>query len=267
MIALFTDFGTRDAYVAQLKGAILSIHPTAQLVDLTHEVGVYDIRAAAYLLDAAARYFPAGTIFVAVVDPGVGTARRPLLLATQADKWYVGPDNGLFTRVIEREQLKAAYVLTQSAYFRRQVSTTFHGRDLFGPVAAHLARGIEPAQFGPRLESVVQLPYTQPQREGETITGAVIHLDHFGNIVTNIPSTMLTDFVLGQEVVCTLAAHIQVLSFVETYGAGPPDHLVCLINSNGEFEIALPRGAASVHLGVKVGDRVVLRQADSPAGA
>jgi S-adenosylmethionine hydrolase len=267
IIALFTDFGTRDAYVAQLKGAILSLQPTVQLIDLTHEVDAFDIRAAAYLLDASARYFPPGTIFVAVVDPGVGTARRPLLLATQAEKLYVGPDNGLFTRVVQREGLKAAYMLTQSAYFRRQVSATFHGRDIFGPVAAHLARGVEPAQFGPRLEDLVQLPYTPPQRVGETITGEILHLDHFGNIATNIPAEMCTDFVPGQTVACTLAGHTRIMLFVETYGAGPQDHLVCLINSNGEFEIALPCGAASAHLGVKVGEMVRLRPAEAPGSA
>ena len=261
IIALFTDFGTHDAYVAQLKGAILSLHPTVQLIDLTHEVGVFDVRTAAYLLDAAARYFPAGTIFVAVVDPGVGTARRPLLLATQADKCYVGPDNGLFTRVLARERLKAAYVLTQSAYFLPQVSATFHGRDIFGPVAAHLARGVEPAQFGPQIEDIVQLPYTQPQRLGETISGEILHLDHFGNIATNIPAALCTDCVPGQMVTCTVADHTQVMPFVETYGAGPQDHLVCLINSNGEFEIALPYGAAAAQLGVKVGERVVVTPA------
>lgn len=260
MIALFTDFGTHDAYVAQLKGAILSIHPTVQLVDLTHEVRAFDVRAAAYLLDAAARYFPAGTIFVAVVDPGVGTTRLPLLLVTRADKFYLGPDNGLFTWVIAREQIKEAYVLTQSAYFLPQVSATFHGRDIFGPVAAHLARGVEPAQFGPRCESVVQLPYAQPQRQGETITGEVLHLDHFGNIITNIPSALLTDFAHGQRITCTIAAHTESLPFVPTYGAGPPGQLVCLINSNGAFEVALPGGAASSRLDVKAGDRVLLQR-------
>lgn len=256
IIALFTDFGTRDAYVAQLKGAILSLHPTVQLIDLTHQADAFDVRAAAYVLDAAARYFSAGTIFVAVVDPGVGTRRRPLLLATHADKCYVGPDNGLFTRVVQREGLKAAYELTQSAYFLPQVSATFHGRDIFGPVAAHLAWGVAPAQFGRRIEDMVQLPYTEPQRVGETITGEILHLDHFGNIATNIPAALCTDFVPGQMVVCTVADHTRVISFVETYGAGPQDQLVCLINSNDEFEIALPCGAASVQLGVKVGERV-----------
>jgi S-adenosyl-L-methionine hydrolase (adenosine-forming) len=258
VIALFTDFGTRDAYVAQLKGAILSIHPTAQLLDLTHEVGAFDVRAAAYLLDASARYFPARTIFVAVVDPGVGTARRPVLLVTQAEKYYVGPDNGLFTRVIEREGFQAAYMLTQSAYFLSQVSATFHGRDLFGPVAAHLAHGVEPARLGPPLAELVRLPYARPQRMGETIVGEVSHVDHYGNIATNIPSEMLTHLVPGQCLTLTLAESTHVLPFVETYEAGLPEQLVCLINSNDACEIALPHGNAGARLAVQVGDRVVL---------
>ena len=259
VIALFTDFGTRDAYVAQLKGAILSIHPTAQLVDLTHEVDAFDVRAAAYLLDASVRYFPARTIFVAVIDPGVGTARRPVLLVTQAEKFYVGPDNGLFTRVIEREGFQAAYMLTQAAYFLPQVSATFHGRDLFGPVAAHLARGVEPAQFGPHLTALVQLPYSRPQRMGETVVGEVIYLDHYGNIATNIPSEMLTHLVPGQWLTLTLAECTHVLPFVATYEAGAQDQPVCLINSNDACEIALPHGNAAVRLAVQVGDRVVLK--------
>jgi S-adenosylmethionine hydrolase len=259
VIALFTDFGTRDAYVAQLKGAILSIHPTAQLVDLSHEVDAFNVRAAAYLLDAAARYFPVRTIFVAVIDPGVGTARRPVLLVTQAEKYYVGPDNGLFTRVIEREGFQAAYMLTHSAYFLPQVSATFHGRDLFGPVAAHLERGIDPAQFGPYLEELVRLPYARPQRLEETVVGEVIHVDRYGNIVTNIPSEMLGHLVPGQWLTLTLAERTHVLPFVETYGAGPQGQPVCLINSNDACEIALPHGNAAVGLAVQVGDRVVLK--------
>jgi S-adenosyl-L-methionine hydrolase (adenosine-forming) len=259
VIALFTDFGTRDAYVAQLKGAILSIHPTAHLVDLTHEVSAFDVRAAAYLLDVSARYFPARTIFVAVVDPGVGTVRRPVLLVTQAEKYYVGPDNGLFTWVIEREGLQAAYMLTQSAYFLPQVSATFHGRDLFGPVAAHLARGVEPARFGPRLAELVRLPYARPQRMGETIVGEVIHVDRYGNIATNIPSEMLLHLVPGQWLTVTLAERPHVLPFVETYEAGPQEQPVCLINSNDAYEIALPHGNAAACLAVQVGDRVVLK--------
>jgi hypothetical protein len=222
-------------------------------------VDAFDVRAAAYLLDAAARYFPARTIVVAVVDPGVGTARRPVLLVTQAEKYYVGPDNGLFTRVIEREGLQAAYMLTQSAYFLPQVSATFHGRDLFAPVAAHLARGIEPAQFGPRLTELVRLPYTGLQRVGETIVGEVVHVDHYGNIATNIPSEMLGHLAPGQWLTLTLAERTHVLPFVKTYEAGPQDQPVCLINSNDACEIALPHGNAAAGLTVQVGDRVVLK--------
>ncbi len=150
-------------------------------------------------------------------------------------------------------------MLTQSAYFLPRVSATFHGRDIFGPVAAHLAQGVEPAYFGPRLMEIVRLPYTRPQRVGETIIGEVIHLDHYGNIATNIPSEMLTDLVPGQGLVLTLADHTEGMLCVKTYGAEPQDQLICLINSNGEFEIALPRGNASARLGVRVGETVVLR--------
>ena len=191
VIAMFTDFGTRDAYVAQLKGAILSIHPTVSLVDLNHDVPAFDVRAAAYLLEASAHYFPAGTIFVAVVDPGVGTTRHPLLIVTKAGKYYLGPDNGLFTWVLEREGLQAAYVLTHTHYFRSQVSATFHGRDIFGPVAAHLARGVAPEQVGVPIQELVRLSSIWPARMGETILGEVIYLDHYGNIATNIPAAML----------------------------------------------------------------------------
>jgi S-adenosylmethionine hydrolase len=222
-------------------------------------VDAFDVRAAAYLLDAAARYFPAHTIFVAVIDPGVGTARRPVLLVTQAEKYYVGPDNGLFTRVIEREGFQAAYMLMQSAYFLPQVSATFHGRDLFGPVAAHLARGIEPAQFGPQLTELVQFPYARPQRMGETVVGEIVHVDHYGNIATNIPAEMLGHLVSGQWLTLTLAERAHVLPFVKTYGAGPHDQPVCLINSNDACEIALPHGNAAAGLAVQVGDRVVLK--------
>jgi hypothetical protein len=183
-----------------------------------------------------------------------------VLLTTRAEKCYVGPDNGLFTRIIEREGLQAAYMLTQSAYFRPQVSATFHGRDLFGPVAAHLARGIEPAQFGPRLAELELLQYARPQRLGQTIIGEVMHLDHYGNVATNIPAGMLTDLMPGQWFTLTLAERTYSLPFVETYGTGPQEQLVCLINSNDACEIALPHGSAAARLAVQVGDRVVLTQ-------
>jgi hypothetical protein len=260
IIALFTDFGTRDAYVAQMKGAILGIAPQIPIIDLNHEVGQFDLHEAAYVLDSSARYFPAATIFVAVVDPGVGTARRPLLVITRAQHFYVGPDNGIFTHVLEREGLQAAYVLQQSTYFLNCVSATFHGRDIFGPVAAHLACGIAPAHFGPATTEIIRLPVHPPQVREHTIDGEIVHLDRFGNVVTNITLNMLAGLTPGDDVSCVLNAQLHRLPFCTTYGTGAPGQLLCLINSNGEFEIALPQGSAAAHIGAVVGQRLVLRR-------
>lgn len=258
VIALCTDFGTRDAYVAQLKGAILSIHPTATLVDLAHEVPAFDVRAAATLFEAAAHYFPAGTIFVAVVDPGVGTARHPLLLVTQAGKYYLGPDNGLFTEVITCEGFQAAYILTETRYFLPQVSATFHGRDIFGPVAAHLARGTPPEAFGPALSTLVQVPMRPAQRVGDTVIGDVRGVDRYGNIATNIPAALLTELGVQVSVTVTLGEQMRVVPLVRTYGEGAAGQLLGLIDSSGMFELALPGDSAAARLAVLVGMQVVL---------
>lgn len=258
VIALCTDFGTRDAYVAQLKGAILQIHPSATLVDLTHEVPAFDIRAAATLLEASAHYFPAGTIFVAVVDPGVGTARHPLVLVTRAGKYYLGPDNGLFTEVVACEGVQAAYILTQSRYFLPQVSATFHGRDIFGPVAAHLARGTPPEAFGPPLTTLVHYPQSPPHRLGNTLVGEVRAVDRYGNIATNIPAALLAELGVVSRLTVTLGEYTHGLSVVTTYGEGAAGQLLGLLNSNGMFEVALPGASAAARLAVQVGTRVLL---------
>jgi S-adenosylmethionine hydrolase len=259
MIALFTDFGRRDAYVAQMKGAILTINPHVRLIDLNHEVGQFDIHGAAYILATSARFFPAGTIFVAVVDPGVGSSRRPLALQTRADKWYVGPDNGLFSRVIEHEGMRQAHALESAAYFRApQVSATFHGRDIFAPVAAHLALGVLPEQLGPRVTDVITWPRSQPQVTADKVVGEVEHIDHFGNVITNIGATLLGHLQLGQHVACTIAGRVYTLPFVQTYADGVPDQLIGLINSDDAFELAMARGSAADRLRVRVGDRLRL---------
>jgi hypothetical protein len=259
MIALFTDFGTQDGYVAQVKGVILSMNPHATLIDLSHDVGQFDVPQAAYLLEKATRYFPAGTIVVAVVDPGVGSARHPLLVCTQASKCYVGPDNGLFTWVLEREGLREAYLLEQEAYFRTsRVSATFHGRDIFAPVAAHLSLGIAPACFGQRLTEVVTLPRIQARLEGQTIEGIVLHIDHFGNILTNIPAALLDGVRPGQDITMALSGITRTVPFWRTYADGEPHTLMCLINSNEEFEVACAQGRAIEQVRTRVGERVVI---------
>lgn len=259
MIALFTDFGTRDAYVAQMKGVILSINPQVRLIDLTHDVAPFHIRQAAYLLEQSARYFPAGTIFVAVVDPGVGTMRRPVLIRTRVGKYYVGPDNGLFTHVAERQTLAEAYVLDNTAFFRcPEVSATFHGRDIFAPVAAHLSLGVQPGCFGMGLSDVVLLPETTPRMVGETIQGEIVHVDGFGNVVTNIDSGWLLDIHPGQQVKVTLAGEVLTVPFCKTYSEMPSDTLIGLINSDARFELAVSQGKASNRLPVRAGDPLVL---------
>ncbi len=258
-ILLFTDFGTRDAYVAQLKGAILSINPRVALIDLTHDVPPFDIRQAAYLLGQATRYLPSGSIVVAVVDPGVGSARHPVLIRTQANNYYIGPDNGLFTRVLESELLGEAYVLQASAFFLNpEVSATFHGRDIFGPVAAHLSLGIVPRQFGPYVTDLVLLPTSGPTVEGRTVQGEVAHIDRFGNVVTNITAIHVGDLRAGCKVSITLADISYSACFCTTYADGQPAQLLCLFNSDAAFELALSQGNASTCLAVKVGDRIVL---------
>lgn len=259
LIALFTDFGSGDVYVAQVKGAILSINPQATLIDLSHDVGQFDVPQAAYLLDKAVRYFPAGTIVVAVVDPGVGSARRPLLVCSQADKFYVGPDNGLFTWVLDREGLREAYRLDQEAYFRTpQVSATFHGRDIFGPVAAHLSRGVAPASVGVRLTEIVTLPHPPPRVVGHTAEGVVVHIDHFGNILTNIPAVWLDAVGFGQTITVVLGDRTHTLPWCRTYADSAPHTLLGLSNSHGEFEIACAQGRAIDLVAARVGAWVVI---------
>jgi hypothetical protein len=267
MIALCTDFGRRDAYVAQMKGAILTINPRVRLIDLNHDLGHFDIRGAAYVLAASSRFFPAGTVFVAVVDPGVGSARRPLVVQTHADKWYVGPDNGLFSRVIEHEGLRLSHALVTPVYFRAaKVSATFHGRDIFAPVAAHLTLGVLPQQLGPRVTDVVLLPQSPPQVVGDDILGEVVHIDHFGNVISNIGLALLDHLQPGQQIVCDIAGHVYPMPFVRTYADGVPDHLISLVNSDDAFELAMPGASAAARLGARVGDRLRLTAAVEAAG-
>ena len=256
VITLFTDFGVRDAYVAQMKGVILSINAALTVIDLNHEVAAFDVRQAAYLLEASSRYLPAGSIVVTVVDPGVGTARRPVLWATQSDRWFVGPDNGVFTHVLTAHGLREAYELTETAYFRPRISSTFHGRDVFAPVAAHLASGVPAADFGPRVEDLVTFPVSSPRAVGHAATGEIVHVDGFGNVVTNVTPDLLPGLQAGRNLSFTIDERRWTVPFCATYGNQPPGELVALVNSNDTLEIALTQGNASAQVKAPVGTRV-----------
>src|SRR6267142_117690 len=196
VITLTTDFGARDTYVAEMKAAILAITGDVHLVDITHEIAPHDVLEGALALEAAAPSFPTDTIHVAVVDPGVGTARRGLAVAAR-EGVFIGPDNGLFTPFLGGPRW-SAFEISDRQFRRAVVSRTFHGRDVFAPAAAHLARGLEPARLGPPVSDPVRLPWPEAREARGTIRGAVVHVDRFGNLVTSVGAEALAS--LGSSV-------------------------------------------------------------------
>jgi S-adenosylmethionine hydrolase len=251
VIGLLTDYGTRDSYVAELKGTIYTVAPDARIADLTHEVPSFDIREGSFLLGRAVRQFPSGTVFVSVVDPGVGTARKAVAVRTGRGKLLVGPDNGLFTRVCDEEAPCVAHELRERRYWRDpETSTTFHGRDIFGPVAAHLARGVALEALGPRVPELVRLNSIAARRDGEAVVGQITHVDVYGNCSTNIPATLLGEgvFEFADRRFPRRATYAEV-------GAGEP---VLVIDSEGNAELALNQGHLASALRLEAGAEVRL---------
>lgn len=257
MITLLTDFGTADYFVPAMKGVILSLHPPAQILDLTHDIPAQDIRFAAFTLSACYRNFPAGTIHVAVVDPGVGSARHPLVIATEK-YFFVGPDNGLFSDVFAHEKNARIFQATNTEFFRADISSTFHGRDIFAPLAAWLEKGVTPENFGTEISDVVRLNTPQPVCENEKIIAEIIHRDHFGNCVTNLTANELapheistkTKIVIGENVVQQFGTH-----FAQ---ATNPRELFAYLGSAGFWEIALWQNNAARKFVITRGTKIEL---------
>jgi len=260
-VALLTDFGTRDPYLAQLKGAILAIHPGAHLVDLSHEMKPHDVRRASYFLDKAIRTFPAETIVVAVVDPGVGSNRAAVAIRTRSGRIYVGPDNGLFSHVVLREKLAEARLIDNpTLYQRAEVSSTFHGRDIFGPVAAHLAKGLPFEKVGPVMKKLNLLPITPATTLGDKVIGEVMQTDQFGNVLTNIAREHLEMMPKNALLKVTLGGKVLSLPIVNTYSDAPDKRPFLILNSDDEIEIAIREGSASALLKVEVGDKIIIQR-------
>ena len=257
IITLLTDFGSKDHYVASMKGVILNINPQCTLVDMTHEVRPHDIEEGAFILANTYSYFPKGTIHLSVVDPGVGGTRKPILLVTQ-NYYFIGPDNGLFTFVAQREKVKQVVVLTEKKYFLPKVSKTFHGRDLFAPVAAHLSLGIKPTALGYEINSLEKIGLQKPiVREGKLL-GEIFHIDTFGNLVSNIDKEKLFRFIKGRPFVIR-AGRIIIHSLKKGYGEGKKGEKIALIGSGGFLEISVREGNAQKILGVKRGDNIEIK--------
>ncbi|HYY26846.1 MAG TPA: SAM-dependent chlorinase/fluorinase [Chthoniobacterales bacterium] len=260
VITLLTDFGTEDYFVGAMKGVILSRSPGSVLIDLTHSIPPHDIRAAAFTLNAAYSWFPAGSIHLAVVDPGVGSERRPVLLEA-GTHLFVGPDNGIFTLVLDRWPAAQIRHLMNSAYFLPDPSTTFHGRDIFAPVAAALAEGVSPTEFGPTIEDPVRLESMQvePASDG-SFSGRIIHVDHFGNCVTNLPADLLPPSAADPDFVFQVK-EFQIRTLARSYSEGTqePSSPFLIRGSAGLLEVSLPCSSAVQALKINVGEPVRLR--------
>ncbi len=243
VITLLTDFGLLDHYVGVMKGVILSICPEAKLVDITHEVPPQNIAQGAYLLGVSYKYFPRGSVHVGIVDPGVGTNRRAICVVAD-DQFFIGPDNGLFTLVYDLACEFVVYELKNSAYFLSQISSTFHGRDIFAPVAAYLACGLEPSRLGPVVSDEVRLSWPKPVLQGKRLIGGVIHVDRFGNLITNISRDLLRDKTVKKIIFNGLE-----IPFKRAYAAAKPKSPLALIGSDGLLEIAISMGSAAQTLG------------------
>ena len=264
IITLTTDFGTRDAYVAAVKGAILSVGPEARIVDVTHEVAPHDIMEAAFVLRNAAPFFPPETVHLAVVDPGVGGTRRPVALA-HAGHYYVGPDNGLFTLVVgDREPAELVVLDRKEAWRSSDASATFHGRDIFAPVAARLAAGKNLKEVGTAASTLEPLQWALPISDEQGIQGWVVHTDRFGNCITNITEELLEPHRTGPSIKCYVGSAI-IKGLKRTYSDVVPGEPLLLFGSSGYLEIAVNNGNAAGLYSIRKGASVSILYTDRPA--
>ena len=255
VITLTTDFGARDPYVAEMKAVILDLNPAVRLIDVSHEIAAHDVTEGALALDAMVAVCPQGTIHVAVVDPGVGTRRRGLVIAASG-QFFVGPDNGIFTPVLSRSDWQA-FELHAAEYRRSRVSATFHGRDVFAPAAAHLALGIAPARFGPPVTDPVRVTLAAARDVGRGVEGRVIHVDRFGNLVTSIDAETVERLSRSAR---ALTVHLagRRMPVVGTYGDLAARGAGGLVGAHGRLEVAVREGSAAARFRARRGAAVRL---------
>ena len=245
LVTLTTDFGSSDHFVGVMRGVILGVNPAAQIVDLCNAVNSFDVLDGALTIGNAYRYFPTDTIHLVVVDPGVGTARRPLLVRTDKH-FFLAPDNGVLSLVIEQEERVLVRHITATHYFRDPVSHTFHGRDIFAPCVGWLSKGVEPEKFGPEITDYVRFALPKPKVIAErAIKGAVLKVDKFGNLITNLNAENAPELFVPGARVKIRVGQSEVAAIRATYGEGQAGEVIGVLNSMGLLEIACNRGSAA----------------------
>jgi S-adenosyl-L-methionine hydrolase (adenosine-forming) len=258
VVALLTDFGLSDGYVGVVKAVILGLAPGQPLLDLTHDVPPQDVRHGAWLLHTTWRYLPEGSVCLAVVDPGVGTPRRPVAFAA-GGRIFVGPDNGLFSYVLHGAEVTAAVVLDLPQYHLTPVSATFHGRDIFAPVCGHLAAGAPLSSVGSPLDPATLITFDapRPEQRADGLLGHVLHVDHFGNLITNFDGSLAVRM-LDDPAVRVRVGVAEISARAATFAGGPPDAPFLIQESSGHLAIAVRDGSAAARLGAGVGSDVLV---------
>lgn len=258
VITLTTDFGLVDSYVAEMKAAILSICANATIIDVTHQIEKFNVQMAAYLLASAAPYFPNGSIHVAVVDPGVGTKRRPIIVQTKKG-FLVGPDNGVLALAVNcAEGERHVYCLTNKELMLPNVSKTFHGRDIFAPAAAHLANGTNPARFGREIGGMISPEFAKVIKKRDSLEGQIVHVDDFGNMITNFTEKDLEALRIRHEARVKIGGSTLLLRFRKAYGDVEKQQPLAVVGSHGFLEIAVNQGSAARALNAKVGTKIAV---------
>jgi S-adenosylmethionine hydrolase len=257
LITLTTDFGLADPYVAEIKAVILGINPSVEIVDISHQIEKFNMRMGAYVLAAAAPYFPKDTIHVAVIDPGVGTKRKPILIET-GNSFLIGPDNGLLALAAEKQGIRHVYEIANPKYMLPKVSTTFHGRDIFAPAAAHLSKGVSPSEFGPKVHRIVKPRFAKIFRKGSMLIGEIIHVDGFGNIITNFTADHLESISVKENVKVKIGETTLRLRLCKAYAGVKAKKPLAIIGSHDFLEISVNQGNAAEAFKAKVGDKVIL---------
>jgi hypothetical protein len=256
IIAILTDFGIKDEYVGVIKGVISRISPGARIIDISHQVQKHQIKQGAYLLLRVVNYFPKETIYLGVVDPGVGTQRRGILIEAEG-AWFIGPDNGLLVPAASKLGIKRVIELAKQDYWLKPASSTFHGRDIFAPVAGWLARGVKPTSFGKVIKKWVSLELAQPRIKADIIFGEILHIDNFGNLITNIPTEM---FERNEEIQVAIKNMTFETKIRESYGEVKRGELIVLVGSSSFLEIAKNQESATKYFDAKEGVEIRIKK-------